>query len=152
MLSGPSPADDLEQRRDPVKSKYDRLSDRLSDLRSEIESMERHPSNIPRDYLRLRAELAQEIGVQPAELPFAGELMEVRPEATEWTGAIERVLRGFSLSIVVQPDMYADFSRVLNERHTGMRVVYLRAMMSPSSEADRRPLSCLLYTSDAADE
>jgi len=141
MLSGPSPADDLEQRRDPVKSKYDRLSDRLSDLRSEIESMERHPSNIPRDYLRLRAELAQEIGVQPAELPFAGELMEVRPEATEWTGAIERVLRGFSLSIVVQPDMYADFSRVLNERHTGMRVVYLRAMMSPSSEADRRPLS-----------
>jgi uncharacterized protein YPO0396 len=141
MLSEPSPAEDLEQRRDPVKSEYDRLSNRFSELRGEIESMERQPSNIPSPYLRLRAELAQELGAQPKDLPFAGELMEVRPEEAVWTGAIERVLRGFSLSIVVQPDMYADFSRALNERHTGMRVVYLRAMMSLPTDADRRPLS-----------
>ncbi len=141
MLSGPSPADDLEQRRDPVKSEYDRLTKRLSELRSEIESMERQPSNIPVPYLRLRAELAQELGTQPKDFPFAGELMEVRPGETVWTGAIERVLRGFSLSIVVQPDMYADFSRALNERHTGMRVVYLRAIVSAPTEIDRRTLS-----------
>lgn len=141
LLSGPSPSDDLEQRRDPVKSEHNRLSVRLSELRSEIESMERQPSNIPAPYLRLRAELSHDLGVQPTDLPFAGELMEVRPEEAVWSGAIERVLRGFSLSIVVQPDMYADFSRTLNERHTGMRVVYLRALMSSLTDADRRTLS-----------
>lgn len=141
MLTGPSAADDLEERRDPVKGEYDRAAKRLSDLRIEIESMERQPSNIPSPYLRLRAELAQELGVAPTELPFAGELMEVRPEEVVWTGAIERVLRGFSLSIVVPPEMYAEFSRSLNERHTGMRVVYLRAVVNTPTEADRRTLS-----------
>lgn len=141
MLTGPSPADDLEERRDPVKRQYDRLSERLSELRGEIESMERQPSNIPSPYLRLRAELAEVLGAEPKDLPFAGELMEVRSEEAVWTGAIERVLRGFSLSIVVQPDLYADFSRALNERHTGMRVVYLRAIMNAPTEADRRSLS-----------
>lgn len=141
VLTGPSPADELEARRDPVKGASDRLAARLSDLRREIDSMERQPSNIPAHYLRVRADLAQELGVESSELPFAGELMEVRPDATAWTGAIERVLHGFSLSIVVQPDMYAEFSRALNERHTGMRVVYLRAIMSTSNDGDRRGLS-----------
>ncbi|MDP9994432.1 uncharacterized protein YPO0396 [Variovorax boronicumulans] len=141
MLVGSSSADDLERRRDPIKREYDEKLGRLSDLRSEIASMELQPSSIPAPYLRLRAELAQELGAQPSELPFAGELMEVRPEDAEWTGAIERVLHGFSLSIVVQPELYADFSRALNERHTGMRIVYLRAMVASPNEADRRTLA-----------
>lgn len=141
MLHGPSADDELEQRRDPVKREYDRLSERLKELRSEIESLERNPSNIPAHFLRLRAELANELGVDTKELPFAGELMEVRPEEAQWAGAIERVLRGFSLSIVVDPDLYADFTRALNSRHTGMRVVYLRALMTANADNDRRPLS-----------
>lgn len=141
LLHGPSVSDELEQRRDPVKREFDRLSERLKELRAEIESLERNPSNIPAPFLRLRAELAQELGVDTKELPFAGELMEVRPEEAQWAGAIERVLRGFSLSIVVDPDLYADFTRALNSRHTGMRVVYLRALMTANADTDRRPLS-----------
>lgn len=140
LLAESSDYDDIEKRRDPVKAEYDRLEKRLSALRQDISYMEKHPSNIPAPMLRVRAEIAQDLGVDTSDLPFAGELMEVKTEHVAWTGAVERVLRGFSLSIVVPPDLYADFSRALNERHTGLRIVYLRALMTSAGDIDRRPV------------
>lgn len=137
VLESASPSETLEQRRDPVKAEFDQKALRLQDLKGEIESMMRQPSNIPQEYLRVRHALAEDIGVEPKDLPFAGELMEVKAEEARWTGAIERVLRGFSLSVVVPEALYADFSRAINARHTGMRVVYLRALMASD---DRRSL------------
>jgi uncharacterized protein YPO0396 len=40
-------------------------------------------------------------GVDPDAIPFAGELIEVRNEYSDWTGAIERLLRGLGLSLLV---------------------------------------------------
>jgi uncharacterized protein YPO0396 len=137
LLGGPSPSESLEQRRDPVKAEYDKKAARLQELKGEIESMIRQPSNIPQDYLRVRQALADDMEVEPKDLPFAGELMEVKDEEKRWTGAVERVLRGFSLSIVVPEELYADFSRAINARQTGMRVVYLRALVG---QEDRRPI------------
>lgn len=135
LLDSPSPSEALDQRRDPVKAEFDQKTSRLQDLKGEIESMTRQPSNIPQEYLRIRQALAEDMEVESKDLPFAGELMEVKAEEARWTGAIERVLRGFSLSIVVPEDLYADFSRAINARHTGMRLVYLRALVVPD---DRR--------------
>lgn len=137
LLDGPSPSESLDLRRDPVKAEFDQKAARLKEVKGEIESMTRQPSNIPQDYLRVRQALADDMEVEPKDLPFAGELMEVRAEEARWTGAIERVLRGFSLSIVVPEALYADFARAINARHTGMRVVYLRALVTPE---DRRTL------------
>ncbi|MGX5652716.1 ATP-binding protein [Hydrogenophaga borbori] len=131
--------DGIEARRDPVLVERGKAAERLTKLEEEIESLQRNPSNIPRDYLRLRIVLAQDMGVQPEELPFAGELMEVRADESRWTGAIERVLRSFSLSFVVRPELYADFARALDERHTGMRVTYLRAQLA--AETQRHSIS-----------
>ena len=40
------------------------------------------------------------------ELPFAGELMEVKTEFREWTGAIERLLHQFGVSLLVPEKHY----------------------------------------------
>lgn len=138
ILDDGSQTDELDQRRDPVKAEHDRCAERLHFLRGEIESMKRQPSNIPQEYLRMRQLLAEDLAVEAKDLPFAGELMEVKQEESRWTGAVERVLRGLSLSIVVHEDLYADFSRAINARHTGMRVVYLRAL---TVSDDRRSLA-----------
>lgn len=139
IVDDKSQSDDIEAKRDPVLLERDKAAERLAKIEQEIESLQRNPSNIPRDYLRLRMVLAQDMGVQPQELPFAGELMEVRRDESRWTGAIERILRSFSLSFVVSPDLYADFARALDERDTGMRVTYLRAL--ESTEVSRHSLS-----------
>ena len=46
-------------------------------------------------------EVAEETGIAEAALPFVGELIQVRSEEQGWQGAIERVLGGFALSLLV---------------------------------------------------
>ncbi len=95
-------------------------------LREEIEAMEQSPINIPVRQQRLRDRLAGELGVDPAELPFAGELLQVKDGEAHWQGAIERVLHNFALSILVADDRYADFARIVDRLNLHGRLVYHR--------------------------
>ena len=47
---------------------------------AEVQSLRARPSNIPAKNLDLRAELAGELGLTEEDLPFAGELLQVKPE------------------------------------------------------------------------
>jgi uncharacterized protein YPO0396 len=94
--------------------------------RREVEALQRQPSNIPADMLDLRNEIASAIGVSDSALPFAGELIEVKPDESSWQGAIERVLRGFALSILVDERNYPALSNYINNTHLGQRLVYYR--------------------------
>ncbi len=99
----------------------------------EVASLRRQPSNIPAALLELRRRLAQAIGVSEQVLPFVGELVEVKPEEAPWRGAIERVLRGFALSVLVADEHYAALSVHVNETNLGQRLVYHRASRTDAS-------------------
>jgi uncharacterized protein YPO0396 len=100
----------------------------LSGISQEVVSLRRQPSNIPAPMLLLRRQLAQAIGVAEGALPFVGELLEVKPEEQAWRGAIERVLRGFALSILVDESHYAALSGHINEVDLGTRLTYYRTV------------------------
>ena len=104
----------------------------------EVKALERQPSNIPAHMLELREEIAASIGVAERALPFIGELIEVKPDEAEWQGAIERVLHGFALSLLVDERHYSALSRHINSRHLGRRLVYYR-----TGQADRQPVRAL---------
>lgn len=95
-------------------------------IRKEITALERQPSNIPSEMLELRYRMTQAIGLAEAELPFVGELLEVKPEHQPWQGAIERVLRGFAISLLVDERHYAAVSTHINTTHLGGQLVYFR--------------------------
>ncbi|MEU6182926.1 ATP-binding protein [Streptomyces coeruleorubidus] len=95
-------------------------------IRREITSLHSQRSSIPARLLDLRRDLAAAVGVAAEELPFAGELIQVRDSETEWAGAAERVLRGFALSLLVPEAHYAKVSNWVNGRHLGLRLVYYR--------------------------
>ena len=92
----------------------------------EVQALQRQPSNIPADMLDLRSKIAQAIGISDAALPFTGELIEVKPDESPWQGAMERVLRGFALSILVDERNYPALSNHINSTHLGQRLVYYR--------------------------
>jgi uncharacterized protein YPO0396 len=92
----------------------------------EVRALQSQPSNIPADMLELRNKIASAIGVAAAALPFAGELIEVKPDEASWQGAIERVLRGFALSLLVDERYYSALSYHINNTHLGQRLVYYR--------------------------
>ncbi len=115
------------------QARRDRLRDLLREkeaeftaLRREIEAMERQSSNLPAGMLELRGRIAEAIGCGDAELPFVGELLQVREEAAEWQGAIERVLHGFALSLLVDEARYPALSDFVDRTHLGHRLVYYR--------------------------
>ncbi|MDR1277049.1 MAG: ATP-binding protein [Candidatus Accumulibacter sp.] len=98
----------------------------FAQARKEVEALKRQPSNVPADMLEMRSELAVAIGVSESALPFVGELIEVKPDEAGWQGAIERVLRGFALSLLVDDRHYSALANHINGIHLGRRLVYYR--------------------------
>ena len=98
-----------------VKAKQ--LEGEVVAVKAELESLEGRQALIPGWLQRVRAELSQATDVAADELPFAGELMEVKPEyAEEWSGAIERLLHNFGVSLLVPERHYQKVARWVNGR------------------------------------
>ena len=95
-------------------------------LEAEIESLSARRSNIPARQVATRASLCRATGLAEEDLPFAGELLQVRAEERDWEGAAERLLRSFGLSLLVPDSHYARVARWVDETHLDGRLVYFR--------------------------
>lgn len=96
------------------------------ELGTELASLRMRRSNLPSRMLALRARLCETLGVPEEELPFVGEVLQVRADEQEWEGAIERVLHGFALSVLVSDEHSAKVARYVDGIHLGERLVYFR--------------------------
>lgn len=104
---------------------------------AEIESLKRRRSNLPAPIIALREQLGAVTGIDADAMPFAGELIEVRPEATDWEGAAERLLHGFALTLLVPARHYEAVSNWA-EGHIGARLVYYRVPDDIPAQRQRR--------------
>ncbi len=131
----------------------DALKDR-GQLKDDLDSLRQHRVLIPREFVTIREALCSGTGIPPLELPFAGELMEVKPEFRDWTGAIERLIQSFGISLVVPERHYIGVTRFINEHHLGLRFVYHRVSETlpppPTNESSEmhRVFSRLNYRTD----
>jgi len=133
--ASPDEATRRENQRYELKSAFEKAEQRFGELRREIDVMERQKSNIDSRLLSVRAGIAEALNIAESRLPFAGELIQVRDEAQDWRGAIERVLRNFARSILVDEQDYRAFSAYVDANHLGEHVVYLR--MIPKARSDQ---------------
>ncbi len=117
---------DCENRLAEVAVDAKTLTDQADELNAELLSLRSRKSSIPKRSLDLRQWLCLELNLTETELPFAGELIQVRAEESAWEGAAERLLHGFALSILVRDAHYPAVSDWINEHHLGTRVVYYR--------------------------
>jgi len=93
-------------------------------LAEELDSLRRRKSNIDSAQVAIRTRLCTDLGLNENRLPFAGELMQVRPGQEAWEGAAERVLRSFGLSLLVPTEYYAAVSQWVDQTHLRGRLVY----------------------------
>jgi uncharacterized protein YPO0396 len=103
-------------------------------LGEEIASLKARRSNIPKERVAMRAALCAALGLDEDAMPFAGELIQVREDAREWEGAIERVLHSFGLSLLVPDAHYADVAAWVDRTHLAGRLVYFR--VRPARQGD----------------
>jgi uncharacterized protein YPO0396 len=115
-----------QDKRDALGYEIHRKKELLNGLTRDIAVMKKHPSNIPASLLELRDDLASELGLDLAALPFAGELLQIKEDEAVWQGALERVLHGFSTSLLVSEANYPVLARAVDRRHLGLKLVYLR--------------------------
>lgn len=93
-------------------------------LSDEIDSLERRRSNIDAAQVRIRDALCAALAIADDELPFAGELIQVREDERDWEGAAERLLRGFGLALLVPDAHYKAVADWVDRQHLNARLVY----------------------------
>jgi uncharacterized protein YPO0396 len=95
-------------------------------LKTEITGLKARVSNIDEQQIAMRRTLCQALNLADEEMPFAGELLQVRHEERDWEGAIERLLHGFGLSLLVPDRHYARVAQWVDQTHLRGRLVYFR--------------------------
>ena len=103
-------------------------------LTGEIDSLKARRSNVPAEQIRMRAALCQALDLSEDEMPFAGELLQVREDEQDWEGAAERLLRNFGLSLLVPDTHYQRVSDWVDRTHLRGRLVYFRVRAYSRSE------------------
>jgi uncharacterized protein YPO0396 len=98
----------------------------IGEVESELASLRQRRSNIPMGMLHLRERLCQEGALDETTIPFAGELITVRSDASDWEGAAERVLRNFALSLLVPESLYGRVVEWVDRAYLRGRIVYYR--------------------------
>ncbi|MEO5607242.1 MAG: ATP-binding protein [Polaromonas sp.] len=104
-------------------------------LSDEISSLKARRSNIDARQIAMRSALCDGLGLAESEMPFAGELIEVRETERDWEGAIERLLHNFSLSLLVPDALYARVADWVDQTQLKGRLVYFRVRAASSAES-----------------
>ena len=103
-------------------------------LSAEIDSLKRRRSNIDDQQILIRAALCAALGLDVDEMPFAGELIQVREDERDWEGAAERLLRGFGLSLLVPDTHYKAVAEWVDSSHLRGRLVYFHVRPRKGAE------------------
>jgi uncharacterized protein YPO0396 len=100
--------------------------DEQKKLTDEISSLKKRRNNIEDSQIRIRAAICSALGLQEKDMPFAGELIQVRESEQEWEGAAERHLRTFGLSLLVPETHYKAVAEWVDNNQLRGRLVYYR--------------------------
>ena len=103
-------------------------------LSGEIDSLKRRRSNIDDQQIQIRAALCAALGLPVDDMPFAGELIQVRDDERDWEGAAERLLRGFGLALLVPDAHYKAVAEWVDAAHLRGRLVYFHVRPRKAAE------------------
>lgn len=139
LKNAESKSETLKVRQDEILSEIGKIAGNKTTIdesieteSKELESLKQRENQIPLEFLNIRGQLADVLEINEEELPFAGELMKVNENEKDWEGALERLLRGFGVSMLVPEKHYQQVSNYINQRrltdnrNKGMRFEYFK--------------------------
>lgn len=118
--------DALDAKKFEADSKEQEIAFQISADKTELASLLKRDSNIPAPFIAIRKDLCCDLKVAERDMPFAGEIMEVKPEEQKWEGALERLLGEFGVSLLVPESLYGKVIDWMEKHFLGRRMVYYR--------------------------
>jgi len=103
-----------------------RKNESYKQLKQTITELKSRQNNIEQIQIDIRNRLCADLSLDESELPFAGELLQVREDEQHWQGAIERLLRNFGLSMLVPDEHYEQVAQWVDKTNLRGRLVYYR--------------------------
>ncbi|MBN7136386.1 hypothetical protein A7A76_16745 [Lysobacter enzymogenes] len=94
-------------------------------LQTEIRSLEQTGSSIPDAKQQIRWRLCQDLSIPLSRAPFAGELIDVDSDHEDWAGAVNRLLGGFGVTLLVQPEDQRKVAHWVDKNHLNDRWTYM---------------------------
>lgn len=124
------------------------------DATKELRRVEHVGSALPESAITMRDHICAAVGVESGELPYIAELMDLRPEHSRWRVAVEKVLRGVGLRLLVPDSHYAAVLRFVNDTNMGGRLqlhhVRAKFVGAPPVDAEPNTLAGKLFVVDAS--
>ncbi|MFZ2899623.1 MAG: SbcC/MukB-like Walker B domain-containing protein [Saprospiraceae bacterium] len=114
--------------RDDIVSQKSQKEKAAEELKQELDSLRKRRNNLPDELIRFRARLSEGTGIPENELPFVGELVQVREqEQTLWLQALEKLLMPFSLYLLAPPRHLSKVVRWVRANNTGVLLRFMEA-------------------------
>ncbi|MCC9146852.1 MULTISPECIES: ATP-binding protein [unclassified Arthrobacter] len=127
------------------------LKGQIAKLENEIGSFRRRKSNIRQDSLDQRTRICAATGIDEADMPFAGELIDLPNEHAQWRPAAERTLRSLATALLVPGEHMTAVTRYLseNDMHGYVRCIDVSVPVDGPTEPGPDDLITKLITQDS---
>ncbi|MCK5753800.1 MAG: nuclease, partial [Mycobacterium sp.] len=120
----------------------------------ELRRVEQVGSALPEFALTMRDQVCAALGVDASALPYVAELMDLRADQTRWRVAVEKVLRGVGLRLLVPDEHWAAVLRFVNETNMRGRLalhhVRVRSLGAEPAPLEPNTLAGKLFVVDPA--
>lgn len=143
LAAHPARLAQLEGEVEIVKHRQWELQHQRSQAREERKHFEGRRDVTDRERDTARRRYAELLGMPAEDLPFVGELIDMRPEHEPWRMATEKVLGGTATTLLVPRDRAGEFRRVADVERTRARIPYLQVeeFDAPIREGDPAAVS-----------
>ena len=101
-------------------------SEEFQSLKIELDGLGKRDSNIPGDPASVRSRVAEAVGLTNEDLPFLGELVEVKKSEPQWEGALERLLHGNALFVLVDEKNYGTVTAYAKQNNLKGKLSFMR--------------------------
>lgn len=108
----------------PLFGKVSELRAQQAEINNELRFLRSQQSNIPSKLHAVRVDIAKHLGLSLADVPFIGELIDVKPDEKKWQGALERLLGGRARTMLVEKRHAPAINEYLESKHLGVRFEY----------------------------
>lgn len=107
-----------------LKNKADDFETSTDELVNTIKTLQKNKNNIAGRVAEIREELVEYIGATKEEIPFIGELIQIKQDELAWEASIEKVLHNFALRLIVPPKYYSEVNKYVNGNNLRGRIRY----------------------------
>jgi uncharacterized protein YPO0396 len=92
----------------------------------ELDFYSKNATKIPSNVSDIRDRITKDLKIKSNQLPFVGELIQLKKAEKKWEFSIERVLHSFALCMIVPEALYKKVNKYVNDTDLKGRIVYFK--------------------------